>query len=63
MSNLIEPCELQRMRAGRAWCQMPEGLRQFLYAKYLFRGADMAPAVGTAHVRRPRVPVEGVSHA
>jgi hypothetical protein len=63
MTNLIEPCELQRMRAGRAWCQMPEGLRQFLYAKYMFRGADIAPGRGAAYVRRPRVAVEGGRHA
>jgi hypothetical protein len=63
MSNLIDPCELQRMRTGRAWCQMPEGLRKFLYAKYMFRGADSPPAVGPDHLRRSRGPADRGRHA
>jgi hypothetical protein len=63
MSNLIEPRELQSARPRRVWCQMPEGLRQFLYAKYMIRDADVALAAGAAQVVRARVAASGGRHA
>jgi len=63
MSNLIEPRELQSARAGRVWCQMPEGLRQFLYAKYMIREVDVAPAAGAAPIGGARVAAAGGRHA
>ena len=63
MSNLIELRELQSARPTRAWCQMPEGLRQFLYAKYMIRDTEVAPAGGTAHLGRVRIAATGGRHA